>query len=306
MPVGSLDDPQTKPHYGKFLDDVVDLGATDLELVVRWYQVDTKAIEIAPSVADTVDDDLLIWLMDEANTRGLRVCLTPLLEIESHAENQWRGAIAPETWDRWWWSYQRFVTHYARLAGSRKAALLSVGSELVTTEDQPDRWRALVRAVRKIYRGKLSYGAHIDHVADVQFWDALDLVSVTGIRKYLDSTAGTDEQLRQQLLPWARKLRNWALAEGKHYVFSDLGYVAARETPTPADDGALLMQELRRQRALYEVWQDDPRLDGVLFGAWLSHAPRQAPPGFRARPAGEVLRHWYRASQVSAQGSVLN
>ena len=43
------DDAVIKPHYGKFLDELVDLGATDLELVVRWWQLSARAIEIAPS-----------------------------------------------------------------------------------------------------------------------------------------------------------------------------------------------------------------------------------------------------------------
>ncbi|MFT3927558.1 MAG: hypothetical protein QM778_33810 [Myxococcales bacterium] len=297
---GSSEEPSTKPTYGKFLDDIVDLGATDLELVVRWFQVDTKAIEIAPSALSTVEDELLTWLMDEANTRGLRVCLTPVLEIEAEGPKETRSAIEPEAWDRWWWSYERFVTHYARLAGTHKAALLSVGSDLTSTQSQTDRWRELVRDVRKVYRGKLWYSAAIDHVSEVGFWDAVDVVGVTGYQTALIPAAGSDEELRKAMTPQATKLRSWALAEGKRYLFTDLGLF----TPG-ADRSKLLMDELRRQRTTYEVWQDDPRLEGMMAGAWLGRAPQVALPGVRERPAAEVLRHWYRASRVAAQGSIL-
>ena len=65
------------------------------------------------------------------------------------------------------------------------------------------------------------------------------------------------------------------------------------------------MDDLRRQRTTFEVWQDDPRLEGVLAGAWLKRAPLVPLPGVREKPAAEVLRHWYRTSRVAAQGSIL-
>ena len=65
------------------------------------------------------------------------------------------------------------------------------------------------------------------------------------------------------------------------------------------------MNALRRQRAIYEVWQDDPRLEGILAGTWLEHGPQEPLPQIRERPAAEVLRHWYRSSRVAAQGSIL-
>ncbi len=300
---GSAAEPATKPGYGKFLDELVDLGATDLELVVRWFQIDKRAIEIAPSALFTVEDDLLIWLIGEANTRGLRVCLTPLLELESEGAGETRETLEPEGWDRWWWSYERFVTHYARLAGANKAALLSIGAELSSTEVQPDRWRKLARNVRKVYRGKLGYSATIERVASVAFWDAVDVVGVTRYQKALSTLSGSDEELRKSITATAVKLRSWALAEGKSYLLTDLG--SAVGAPGAKESSAQRMNELRRQRATYEVWQDDPRLEGVLAGAWLARAPKEPLPQLRERPAAEVLRHWYRSSRLAAQGSVL-
>ena len=235
---GSAGDAATKPSYGKFLDDLIDLGATDLELVVRWFQVDKRAIEIAPSALLTVEDDLLIWMIGEANTRGLRVCLTPLLELESEESGESREELEPEGWDRWWWSYERFVTHYARLAGANKAALLSIGSELSSTEEQSDRWRKLARNVRKVYRGKLWYAATADRVASVGFWDAVDVVGVTGYQRALAAMSSSDEELSKSMTPTAVKLRTWALAEGKSYLLTDLDRL--RATPrrtTPALGG---------------------------------------------------------------------
>ena len=262
---------------------------------MRWFQVDTKAIEIAPSALSTVEDELLTWLMDEANTRGLRVCLSPLLEIEAEGPKETREELMPESWDRWWWSYERFVTHYARLAGTHKAALLSVGSELSSTESQTERWQELTRDIRKVFRGKLWYSASIDRVSSVAFWNSVDIVGVTGYQKSLSAVKGSDEQLRQAMTSPASKLRTWALAEGKRYLFTDLGLfvrdsvstrTSAHEPNKPADLSAHLMDELRRQRTTFEVWQDDPRLEGVLAGSWLEREPQRPLPGVRRATCG--------------------
>jgi hypothetical protein len=270
---------------------------------VRWFQVDKHAIEIAPRALSTVEDELLTWLMDEANTRGLRVCLTPLLEVEAQGPTDSRETLEPEAWDRWWWSYERFITHYARLAGTHKAALLSIGSELSSTEAQIDRWRELSRDVRKVFRGKLWYSASIDRVSSVAFWDAVDVVGVTGFQKALSVLSDSDEELRKTMTPTATRLRTWALAEGKSYLFTDLGSFV--RDANAKDAKMHRMNELRRQRTVYEVWQDDPRLEGMLVGAWLERSPQQPLPVVRERPAAEVLRHWYRSSRVAAQGSIL-
>jgi hypothetical protein len=300
--VSELEARSAKPQYGKFLDDIVELGATDLELVVRWSQVNTQAVEIAPSARDSVDDGVLAWMMDEANTRGLRVSLMPLLEVESQPGSAGRTKIAPESWNRWWWSYHRFVMYYARIAGAHKADVFTLGCELAGAESQAERWRALATDVRKVYRGKLSYVANIDHVESVTFWDAVDMAVVSGLQDGLQTASASDDQIRQALMTRARKLRTWALAQGKRYVFTDLG----QSTPLPAPLAEpAAMAELRRQRALFEVWQDDPRLEGVFAGSWLALGTPKQFAVVRSKHSAEVLRHWYRASRVAAQGSVL-
>src|SRR5687768_3565909 len=62
--------------YADWLSQVAQLGATDLELVVQWSQLEPGSLELAPNAATTVDDDFLAWLMDQARTRKLRVMLT--------------------------------------------------------------------------------------------------------------------------------------------------------------------------------------------------------------------------------------
>ena len=180
MFVCSEDDTVRKPLYTKALDELVELGATDVQLRVEWTQTDASAIEISPSSTRTVDDELLRWVIDEANQRSLRVFLMPVLDVAGLGTEgglqPYRANLSPPDWDRWWWSYRRFVIHYAQIAAGHKAAMLSVGSELTSTEHQKERWRELIPVVRKVYDGPLTCSASADPVANVSFWD--DLIKV--------------------------------------------------------------------------------------------------------------------------------
>ncbi len=325
--VSSQDDEVRKPLYKQFLDEIKEQGASDIELVVRWSQTDVNAIEISPHPVESIDDSLLTWVMDEASRRELRVFLMPILDVEDRSMGHWRGTLAPADWDRWWWSYQRFIMHYARLAGGHKASLFAVGSELLSTEQQSDRWRALIKDVRKVYSGQLTYSANWDHFEPVSFWDALDVVGITGYHELVkqeqaqrkvagkghSSAALTDEALLKGFAPFTHRLRTWAMAEGHRYLLTEVGYPAQSHAALrpwdyrvsgPADP----MLQLRCYRALFKAFHNDPRLTGLYMWNWFgeggmndgSYTPR-------GKPAAKVLSRWYqdsrRADASSAQAT---
>ncbi|MDB4991648.1 MAG: hypothetical protein JWN04_6826, partial [Myxococcaceae bacterium] len=118
--LGPLEAPENdedfKRKHAQLLDRAVALGVTDVQLVVRWLQVDYTATEIAPF--DSVHDELLSWLIDQAKRRKLRVMLAPRLEVENEGLHS-GSAIAPGNWENWWWSYRRVALHYARVGAMR-------------------------------------------------------------------------------------------------------------------------------------------------------------------------------------------
>jgi len=302
--VSSQEDEVRKPLYEQFLDEIKDHGASDIELVVRWSQTDVAAIEIAPHASESIDDALLTWVMDEARDRGLRVFLMPILDVEERSMGAWRGTLAPADWDRWWWSYERFIMHYARIAAGHQASLFSVGSELLSTEQQSDRWRTLIAGVRKVYPGQLTYSANWDHFEPVSFWDAVDVVGITGYHELSQKVAPTDAELLQGFLPFTHRLRSWAMAEGRRYLFTEVGYPAqahAAKHPWdyrikgPADP----QMQLRCYRALFQAFHDDPRLAGLYLWNWFGQGGlKDASYTPRGKPAAKVLSYWYRGSRA--------
>ena len=101
-----------------------------------------------------------------AHARGLSVMLVPHLWVES---GEWRAKIDPPTdaaWNAWTKSYGAFVKGWAEVAQSSHVELFSAGVELrswVTTPRAPS-FAALVRELRAIYKGPITYSANWDDV----------------------------------------------------------------------------------------------------------------------------------------------
>ncbi len=299
-------DPEARRfYYEQLLDEIAESGATDLSLIVRWVQPHIRATTIEPKAGLSAEDAVLEEVIQLARARKLRVFLMPILHLEKRRRGEWRGKIRPSDWDSWWVSYKRFILHYATLAQRQKVELFAVGSELVSTEAQQDRWREIIQAIRATYKGQLTYSANWDHFEPVQFWDALDIVGVTAYHELSKEPDPTEENLLRGWLGFRQRLRIWAALQNRHYIFTEIGYpshtqAAARPwdyTPRGAPDTGL---QLRCYRAMYKTWQTDERLEGLFLWNWFGvggAGDRGYSP--RGKPAEDVLRYWYVGSQIS-------
>lgn len=274
--LGPLERPDSeaafKREHTRLLDRAVALGATDVQLTVRWLQTDANAIEIAPY--DTVDDELLGWVVDQARRRKLRVLLAPTVGLEAALDKPLGRQLKPSSWERWWWSYRRLVLHYARVAAMRKIGTLSLGSELDAIEGQGERWSKLIKEVRKIYSGRLTYAASAERFTEVAFWDSLDVATIA-----LDQAHPRSElSLVERLEPLARRLESKLGNTG--YLLRETGCGADKVEPAKA---------LLCERALFRSFHDQPHLKGVFVPRVL-----EVPRGDKS---AELVRTWYKKSR---------
>lgn len=271
-----------KREHARQLDHAVALGATDVQLLVRWYQVDARSTEIYPY--DSVHDDLLSWLLKQAQRRKLRVFLSPVLALARGDDTRTRGELAPRGWESWWWSYRRVVLHYARVSARHKLALYSVGAGLTSTERQTASWRKLIRDVRKIYKkGQLTYLASAESFHEIAFWDALDVLSID----LAQPSARSEEPLLEWLTALRERLEGFSKSRALGYLISE-----SRSDAGSDEEGAL-----REQRALFQSFREDALLRGVYVRGALPEAAsgKSAPaPG----GAAAIVHHWYSKSKI--------
>jgi len=109
----------------------------------------------------TENDQSMIYLAHAAEELGLVFLMKPHIYLH----RSWPGGIEMSSkveWDKFYDGYYRWIRHYAIISEMYNIPILCVGNELskATLQDE-DKWIAMFDKLRKIYSGKLVYGANI-------------------------------------------------------------------------------------------------------------------------------------------------
>ncbi|QNE45604.1 1,4-beta-xylanase [Glaciihabitans sp. INWT7] len=167
------------------LSKLVDLNVNWVGIAFGALQATAQSTEIRFGDEPTVTDDEVRWAIRESKTRGLKVCLKPVVNV---ADGTWRAFIGffdeevpgEPSWAEWFASFTRFVVHYARIAEEEGCEMLCVGCEMVQTDKRESEWRALIAAVRAVYGGLVTYNCDKYQEDRVTWWDAVDIISSSG------------------------------------------------------------------------------------------------------------------------------
>lgn len=267
-------------------------GVNTVSFDVWWAVPSTSSNLIAPVAGATISDTTLETLTEDAEASGLRVTLTPKFFVG--ASNEWRGDYHPSDPHAFFLSYRRMVDHYASLAQATSMAAYFVGSEMDGVAADTAEWRALIASVRGIYRGPLSYVTNWDDVGIVQFWKALNLISLSAYYPTSNLARPNLAQLEQgwhrYVAPGQRTVNDWVnlmtvLANQWHrpIAFAEAGYMAstyAAQAPCCDDyyQSDPQLQALAYQ-ALLATFRVQPWWAGVGWWAWNDDVAHRSPEG---------------------------
>ncbi|MGE0709404.1 MAG: hypothetical protein AB7N76_09285 [Planctomycetota bacterium] len=294
--------------YSRFLRELPGLGVTHVLVIVQFHQRDAASAAPARHPLKTPSDAVVLGALRYARALKLEAALMPILALEQPGRD-WRGNIAPRghdgrlDWGTWFAAYGRVMTHYARLAQRGGATLFSVGSELSSTEGEHARWSALVREVRQVFTGELTYSANWDHFQHVKVWRELDYIGLSGYYELASSATPRPAELRASWIGVRERLLRWRAdqrLEDRPLLFTELGYASldgCAQKPwdyIPRDRRVDLLEQRDCYQAFVEAWQGQRALAGVYFYEWWGEGGRED-RGYtpRGKPAIEVLRAWF-------------
>ncbi len=229
------------PASAELLDELAALGCNWVSVTPFGRQWSLEATDIrmdfeAPFARNRED---VARFVAQAHARGLKVLLIPHLWLDMPG---WRGEIGEkdrlgnprafthDEWARWFRSYTRFVSEWARVAERAGADMFSVGVELKSSSSTRGEWFDVIDAVRRIYHGPLTYSANWDEADKVMFWDRLDVAGIQAFYPLAEREGATLDELRAAARRRAYDLERWALRERRAVMFAEFGYKAIVDT----------------------------------------------------------------------------
>ena len=204
-------------EYFDAVDQIAAAGFNAIEVVTPAYQTDggSQDIYIEVGMGKCPDRPFLVELFKYAKEKkGLNTVLMPIVLFANPRGNEWRGKIQPEKWDPWWQSYHKMLDYFIAIANDANVDMMMVGSELLSTEEQTERWEQVITKVRTQFPGKLTYSTNWDHYEVPQFWGKLDVIGING---YWDLTtlAKSDPPTQSAIDARWKEIQTKLLAFGK-------------------------------------------------------------------------------------------
>ncbi len=126
------------------------------------------------------NDESLIYLKNASTKLNFVVMLKPQIWLR----DGWPGDISmsnKKDWDKFFDYYYKWISHYAMLAEMYKIKILCIGNELSkSTQEHEDKWIEIAGHIRKLYSGKITYGANWDdEFENLKFWKHFDYIGIS-------------------------------------------------------------------------------------------------------------------------------
>ncbi len=160
-----------------------------------------------------------------AKEQGMKVMLKP----QVWARRTWIGAVAFEQeaeWRSFEESYIQYIVQMAEIAENEHIEILCIGTEL--SEQALKRtvfWQNLIAAVRKVYKGRLTYSANWDNWDKVPFWRDLDYIGLGSYFPLSHSANPAVDSLKLAWKPIVTRLEAASKSVNKPVLFTEMGYL---------------------------------------------------------------------------------
>ncbi|MEM7007753.1 MAG: hypothetical protein AAF462_01310 [Thermodesulfobacteriota bacterium] len=244
---------------------------------------------------------------------GFRVMLKPHIWIgglELDPDN-WRSKIDfddPQKRRKWFDSYTEFILGEAQLAQRTGVEMLVIGTELVGVSKYTDEWREIIKKVRDIYSGKLTYAAEGMNAQKIEFWEDLDYIGIDAYFPLTDKTAPTLDELLEGWNNYEPQIRALSEKYDKKIIFTEIGFKSVEGTAIKPwewkQDGKTSQEEQALAfESTSEVFSDKPYLAGIFVWKYFtdmnSDERGNVEKGFTPykKEAEEVLSEWFNTSQ---------
>lgn len=237
--------------------------------------------------------------------KGVKIAIKPQIWVW---RGEYTGFIEMDNEDNWNMlenSYTKFILIYATLAQEINAELFCIGTELEKfIEKRPQYWSSLIKKIRKVYKGKLTYAANWDEFKHTPFWSDLDYI---GVDAYFPVSIEKTPTVKQCMQGWEQHkkvIKGISDKFNKPILFTEFGYRSVDYTgkePWKSDRNMTsvnLEAQTNATKAVFEMfWKEDWFAGGFIW-KWFhkhdkvgGHDNSQFTP--QNKPVEKVVRETY-------------
>ena len=161
----------------------------------------------------------------EFQKKNIKIMVKPQIWV-------WKGEFtghilmnSEENWNILEDSYEEFILTYATSAETLKADILCIGTELEKfVENRPEYWQKLIKKIRKVYSGKLTYASNWDEFIRVPFWQQLDFIGVDAYFPLSNKKTPSIQDFENGWKPHKEEITRIQKKYNKPVMFTEYGY----------------------------------------------------------------------------------
>ncbi|MFY0687308.1 MAG: hypothetical protein JXQ90_09090 [Cyclobacteriaceae bacterium] len=302
-----------EPESAQYIRDVLRINANWVAIVpyAFSYKDDPKVVHSHARQWWGERPEGVKVMINEAKAHGLKVMLKPHVWVRGDG---WPGDFRlknKEEWDQWGKDYSDYLLEYAKLADSLDVEMICIGTEFRNSvRDVPEFWIQLIKQIRSVYTGKLTYAANWDNYQHVPFWEELDFI---GVDAYFPLDTTLNPSVERIVDGWQLsydELRKFSKQMDRPVLFTEYGYQSSDYTVSRPWESARQKEPNMEAQcdayvALYQVfWKQDWFAGGFLWKWHLRsdyggidnsrYTPQQ-------KPVESVIREAYRINSSSAE-----
>lgn len=241
-------------------------GCNAVILPVCAWQDHAYSVVMDSDGPDVMNGDDVKNVCEYARSLHLKIILKAMVNCR---DGYWRAYIrffdnpvpVEPTWDEWFSAWTRHVCMVAEMAAENEADMFCIGCEMVGTDHREKEWREIVRRVRQIYRGPLTYNCDKYQEEHVRWWDAVDVISSSGYYPI--------DEIETNF----KRIEDVASKAGKPFMFMECGCPSRGNSEYRPNDyrygGQVCMDsQTRWYEAFLENVQRYPFIRGVGWWDW--------------------------------------
>ncbi len=241
-----------------------------------------------------------------AHQAGIKVMVKPQVYIPG----SWTGALefdAAEDWSLWEASYEKYILHFAEIADSLNVELFCIGTELkLSVSQRPEFWFDLIKKVKAIFNGQLTYAANWDDYSQIPFWNSLDFIGVDAYFPLSEKQTPSVHELTMKWQPYVDQLEKFTIEKEMPLLFTEYGYLsvdgcASKTWELESKVDNLNINEAAQANALdalFEVFSRKSYWKGGFLWKWFPNG--QGHEGYiekdytpQNKKAFQTVQHWY-------------